>query len=298
MKTSGSVGSVAELWRYPVKSMLGERLDQVTIGGRGVTGDRQYAVVDRSDGKVASAKNPAKWRRLLEIEARFVDEPDGAATTPVELRFPDGSSIRSDDPEVDSWLSRFTGREVSLATNAAEGSVFEEVWPREIEGLAPADFVASTTVTTDAGGDAISDLSLAMAAPPGTFFDLSAIHAITTSTLAALRASEPAGDFDVRRYRPNIVISSDGEGFVENAWVGSTVRLGESTVRIDLSTMRCVMTTLAQPGMAVDRATLRTIARENRVEIPGLGVWACAGVYGTPVADGTVAVGTPVSLEQ
>jgi len=288
---------VAALFRFPVKSMLGERLDRVRGGERGFAGDRAYAVVDRSDGRVASAKHPRKWGRLLEISARYVDEPDpGGVRAPVELTLPDGTAVRSDAPGVDDALSRFCGRDVALASGPNEGKALEEVWPA-IDGLAPAELVAAMSAGRREGDDPVSDIPVASMAPTGTYFDLTTLHVMTTATLRALSSLEPTATFDVRRYRPNVLVEVDGAGFVENEWVGATVALGDTLrARVDLPTMRCVMTTLAQDGLPADRRTLQAIARHNRLEITGLGAWACAGVYGTITEAGDVAVGDPVTV--
>jgi uncharacterized protein YcbX len=291
---------VVGLNRYPVKSMLGEVLDEVDMTTMGIVGDRAFAVVDVSTGKVASAKHPAKWSRLLQVEAAFVDVVrEGAAVPPVTMTFPDGTVARSDDADINDVLSTYLGRDVVLADTCPEGPTFEEVWPSDVEGLAPEEFISSTSSTKTTEGDAISDLALAMAAPPGTFFDLSTLHLMTTSTLAALRAAGPEADFDVRRYRPNVLVETSDEGFVENVWVAATVAMGTSAAaHVDLPTMRCVMTTLAQRDIAADRQTLRVVSKANRLEIAGLGVWACAGVYASITEAGRVQLGDPVTISR
>src|ERR671939_847533 len=85
-------GSVVALWRYPVKSMLGEELNASAVTPRGLLGDRAYALVDRADGKVASAKNPRKWPQLFDCRAAFVDAPRPDAPLPaVRITLPDGT---------------------------------------------------------------------------------------------------------------------------------------------------------------------------------------------------------------
>jgi hypothetical protein len=181
-------GTIVGLNRYPVKSMLGEAPSEVDVTTRGVLGDRAYAVLDQSTGKVASAKNPAKWGRLLEVRAGYVDAVSaGQELPPVQLTFPDGTTARSDDSSIDETLTSYLGRDVTLASTGPEGPIFEEVWPADVEGLAPEEFISSTSTTTTAEGDAISDLSLGMAAPPGTFFDLATLHLLTTSTRRSAR---------------------------------------------------------------------------------------------------------------
>jgi uncharacterized protein YcbX len=232
------------------------------------------------------------------VTARYVDEPGTTgAVVPVELTFPDGTTVRSDAPGVDDVLSKFCGRDVTLASNANEGQALEEVWPT-IDGLAPQELVAAMSAGRVEDGQPVSDIPVASMAPAGTYFDLTTLHVITTATLRQLAQLEPDADFDHRRYRPNVLVESDvAAGFVENDWVGTTLALGDTLrARVDLPTMRCVMTTLAQDGMPADRRTLQTIARHNRIEITGIGLWACAGVYGSITDAGAVAVGDTVEL--
>lgn len=282
------LGSVAALHRFPVKSMSGERLESVALTDRGLEGDRAWAVVDQADGKVATGKHPRKWSRLLELAATYVDGPG----SPVRVTFPDGTAARSDGA-VDDALSRFLGRDVALVSQAQEGQVIEEVWPR-IEGLAPPEVVESLAAGRVDGGDPLSDIPMASMAPPGTFFDLTTLSLMTTATLRRLAELEPDVDFDVRRYRPNVVVEVAGAWFAENDWPGSMIQLGSSAeARVDIPTMRCVMTTLAREDLRQDRRSLQAIARHNRLEVLG-GRWACAGVYATVTEPGTLTVGDAV----
>jgi uncharacterized protein YcbX len=282
------LGSVAALHRFPVKSMLGERLESVELTERGLAGDRAWAVVDQADGKVATGKHPRKWSRLVELAASYVDGPG----SPVEVAFPDGTTARS-DRRIDDALSRFLGRDVVLVSEAQEGQVIEEVWP-QIEGLAPPEVVESISWGRVDGGDPLSDIPVASMAPPGTFFDLTTLSVMTTATLRRLAELEPEANFDVRRYRPNVVVDVAVAWFAENDWAGSTLRLGSSAeAYVDIPTMRCVMTTLARDDLEQDRRSLQAIARHNRLEVFG-GRWACAGVYATVTRSGALAVGDAV----
>lgn len=74
-EASTTRGRVVSIWRYPVKSMLGEELDSTYVTERGLTGDRADAVVDQKTGKVASAKNPRKWGRLFDFRSVLIDPP-------------------------------------------------------------------------------------------------------------------------------------------------------------------------------------------------------------------------------
>ena len=290
--------TIQQLWRFPVKSMQGEAVDSFEVVERGIVGDRAWALIDGSDGKVVSAKNPRKWKRTLELAASFTDEPTPATPAPpVVVTLPDGTSVRSDVAADDASgvLSRCLGRDVELSAVVPAAPKFEETWPAEVEGLGPEDLIVASRIEMD-GPDSVSSLDLGMAAA-GTFFDLARLHLLTTSTLDALRAAHPDGDFDVRRYRANVVVDGAGDGFVENEWLGRTVALGGSgaAMSVSIPTMRCVMTTMAQPGLDRDVSLLQTIARTNRQTIFG-GEWACCGVYGDVGGSGTVRVGDEVSV--
>lgn len=286
---------VDALHRFPVKSVQGEQVEAVTLTPRGVLGDRAYAVVDTEDGTVASAKHPRKWGALLTLSARFVEQPvTDAAPPPVTLTWPDGTVRRSDQPGTDEALSELVGRPVRLTCEAPPGLRFEEQWPA-IEGLAPQDFVDATTHAHE-GGEPVSSIDLAMLAP-GTFFDLAPLHLLTRATLAQLAEHAPGSAFDVLRYRPNIVVGGTDSGFAEDTWPGGTLALGaDARAEVSMLTMRCVMTTLGQGRLPEDRGTLRTIAKHHRREIPGLGTWACAGVYAGVAQAGVVRVGDAVTV--
>ncbi len=281
--TTTTAGTVVSLWRYPVKSMLGEELNSSYITERGLLGDRAYALIDRETGKVASAKNPRKWGKLFDFRAAFIDTPQVVENIPsVRITFPDGTQIfSSDQNNIDHTLSSVLGREVRLirATNLEKPS-YEEYWP-DIEGLAQREKVTDEAM------------------PPKTFFDIAVIHILTTSTIDRLRELYPEGRFEVRRFRPNIVIesassSSSGEkknDFIENLWVCKMLTIGEDIVpRIIGPCTRCVMITLPQGDLPKDLGILRTVAQYNRVT---------AGVYATVHGGGgTIRRGDQVLLEE
>jgi MOSC domain-containing protein len=293
----GHEAAISELWRYPVKSMRGERIDAADVDEAGIVGDRAYAVVDAATGKVGSAKHPRLWGALLQCEARYLEPPSaGAAPAPLAVTLPDGSGTGSDDPDVDARLSTVFGRPVRLATVAPEAGSYLAVWPA-IDGVAPQDFLDASAVEGDEPEGLLTDLGLALAAPHGTLFDVAALHVLTASTLDRLGELAPASRFAVERYRPNVVVGSAGDAFAENGWSGSVLRLGaELTASVLIPTMRCIMTTLAQGDLPRDNEVLRTLSRHNRVEIPGLGTWSCVGAYAAVTAPGRVRVGDEVDL--
>jgi uncharacterized protein len=281
-----ATGTVVSLWRYPVKSMLGEELNSSYVIERGLIGDRAYALIDQKTGKVASAKNPRKWGKLFDFRVAFIEDPappqevDDNILPPVRITFPDGTHIfSSDQDKIDHTLSSVLGREVSLmrATDLEKPS-YEEYWP-DIEGLAQREKVTDEAM------------------PSKTFFDIAVIHILTTSTIDRLRELYPEGRFEVRRFRPNIVVepsSSSSEekkkDFIENLWVGKKLKIGEDIVlKIIGPCTRCVMITLPQADLPRDLGILRTVAQYNRVT---------AGVYATVHEGGTIRREDQVRLEE
>jgi uncharacterized protein YcbX len=275
MTTQRVVGSIVSLWRYPVKSMMGEELNATEVAKTGLFGDRAYALVDSSAAKVASAKNPRKWPQLFDFRAALADAPRTAVKVPwVRITLPDGTIVTSDQPDIDRILSNVLKRQVKLESALAEQRTAsaEEYWP-DIEGLDHRDTV------TDFG------------LPEGTFFDCAVVHLLTTATLDRLRALYPDGRFEVRRFRPNIVVETANreKDFVENAWIGRTLAIGDA-VRLSITgpCPRCVMTTLSQGDLPIDNGILRTAAQHNRANV---------GVYASVLQGGKIGRGDSLSLE-
>ncbi len=277
-ETATAAGTVVSIWRYPVKSMLGEELNSSYVTERGLVGDRAYALIDQETGKVASAKNPRKWGKLFDFRAAFIEDPPQAVESipPVRITFPDGTQIFSSDQDnIDHALSSVLGREVRLMRANLEKPSYEEYWP-DIEGLAQREKVTDEAM------------------PPQTFFDIAVIHLFTTSTINRLRELYPEGRFEVRRFRPNIVVESTSEkkkkDFIENLWVGKKLMIGEDIVlRVIGPCTRCVMITLPQGDLPKDLGILRTVAQYNQVT---------AGVYASVHRGGTIHRGDQVRLEE
>ena len=267
--TQASLGSVVSLWRYPVKSMMGEELNAADVSEFGLLGDRAYAIIDRSDGKVATAKNPRKWPHLFDFRAALIDGL-------VRITLPDGSIVRGDDPAIDEILSKVIGRDVtfSAADHARRDSdTSEEFW------LDLKEFEHQNTVT---------EFHL----PEGTFFDAAVVHVLTTLTLDRLRSAYPQGRFEARRFRPNIVVqaASDAADFPENGWIGRTISVGDEVqLNVTAPCSRCVMTTLAQGDLPNDPGILRTAAQNNAANV---------GVYASVIRAGRVRRGDAVALRE
>ena len=130
---TATIGRVVSIWRYPVKSMLGEELNSSYVTERGLAGDRSYALIDQETGKVASAKNPRKWGKLFDFRAAFIEEPPPQVAKnilpPVRITFPDGTQIYSDQADnIDHALSSVLGREVRLMRATSLHKCFREFW--------------------------------------------------------------------------------------------------------------------------------------------------------------------------
>jgi uncharacterized protein YcbX len=271
MSAFPQAGVLASLHRYPVKSMMGEELNAARVTGRGLFGDRAYALCDSETHKVVSAKNPRKWPGLFSYRAAFVSPPESEATIPaVRVTMPDGALAVSSSGDFSRKLSSALGRGVTLMSNAPAEAQLEEYWP-DMDGLAHRDAV------TDEG------------LPPGTFFDLAVLHVLTTSTLDKLRELYPGGRFEPRRFRPNLIISTPGQqGFVENGWIGKTLAIGsEVKIQITGPCPRCVMTTLAQGDLPKDPGILKTAAQHNDVRV---------GVYASVVQPGMIRINDAICV--
>jgi uncharacterized protein len=280
-----NLGSVSALWRYPVKSMMGEEMAIADFTQLGIIGDRSYALIDPSNGKVVSAKNPRKWGTLLDFRANFIEVPSSGERIPaVEIALTDGTHMNSDQMDVNTLLSNALKREVRLSTTPPKAASLEEYWP-PIDGLAYQDTVTDETI--------------AMAAP-GTFFDAAPVHILTTSTLERLKEAYPSGLFDVRRFRPNIVVKTDESDFVENRWVGKTLAIGDAVLlRVINPCFRCVMTNLPQADLPNDSGILRTVVQHNSIKRPMTEqVMPSVGVYAVVVRGGRIGNGDPVRFEE
>jgi hypothetical protein len=266
--------------------MGGEELPQVEVTPRGIAGDRAYALIDSADGKVASAKNPRKWPRLFQFRAELADGPRaGAEPPPVRITLPDGAEVASDQADIHSILSKALEREVTLSAI--------------LPGIRKLIESASLGLEKGTGDERRPDMEdfknrailKNFGLAEGTFFDAAFVHLLSTATLGRLGMLYPQGRFDVGRFRPNLVVetASGEKDFVENAWVGQTLAIGDR-VRLAVTDPcgRCVMTTLPHGDLPYDPGILRAAARYNQANV---------GVYASVLRGGAVRQGDPVRLE-
>jgi uncharacterized protein YcbX len=228
-----AVGTIAQIWRYPVKSLQGEQVERLEIAPGGAAGDRVLAVVDPATRKVMSAK---RYADLLLASARQVGDS-------IVVTLPDGSEHDAADPGVHAALSGWLGHEVRLEPPPADEALPMEMYT----GMSDED-----TPLFDWAG------------PPGTWLDLADVHWLTTASLAAAAELHPDGEWDVRRFRPNALLDVAGTSFAEDAW--KEVAAGSLRTEVMMPTMRCSMPSRAQPGLARDKAigtTLRDLHDNN-----------------------------------
>ena len=262
------VGRVAGLWRYPVKSMLGETLSEADLVEGGLLGDRAYALLDTATGRVVSAKNPKRWPALFAFRSEYITPPArGAALPPARITLPDGTATTTDAPDAERLLSDALDASIRIASTLSGPARVEEFAP-DLRGAGPGSVHEFT-------------------ARPGPFFDAQPVLVVTTASLARLSESYPAGRFDARRFRPNVLVET-AETEVEDTWAGRTLFLGDG-VRLVVTKpcSRCVMTTLAQEDLPNDLGILRTVVESSGGRV---------GVYARVERGGQVHLGDPVLL--
>ena len=254
-------GAIRSLWRYPVKSMQGLAVDAVHVGSAGIEGDRRWAIVDVASGRVMSAK---RTKELLQ-----------ASATDQSILMPDGTEVPL-DANADVALSAWLGRPVTL--RMAEGS----------EDL-------SYQMTFDPPNDDAEFYDIPI--PPGTFVDLSPIHLVTTATLDGCARGRPELDWDVRRFRPNLVVAIDGEPFCEDRWTGSQLRVGSVVLKVAQPTVRCAMPLRSQPSMGPTRPGIeRQPELFQAITTLNQGAPNHLGVYADVVTPGVIHIDDEVVL--
>jgi uncharacterized protein YcbX len=275
--------SIAEIWRYPVKSMIGERLGSTLVNDWGVLGDRGWAVRDEALGGIRGAK---KIGGLMQLAARYLEEPAVDKRSPlVEIALPDGSRVKSDDATVSERISEAVDHPVTL-------------WPLQpaenLEhylrgGPDSDDFMAELQAMFGPGADEpLPDMSAFPAelaefeSPPGTYFDAYPLSLLTTASLRSVAEAIPDSSVEVRRFRPNFLVDVEDGGYPEQHWIGRRVAVGDVEIEVTNRCVRCVMVTLPTAGLPRDRAVLRTLARRAGQNL---------GVYARILRAGVVAEG-------
>ena len=291
-----AIGSVTALYRYPVKSMMGEALEQASLGQRGIPGDRAWAVRDEERGGIRGGK---RFPELMKARARYLEPPPAEGSISAEVELPDGRRFAIDAAEAPGALSDLVGGPVS-------------VWP-----LLPAEnldhYRRGEPITDDmeeelrrifgrTADEPLPDLSvfpellMTYESPPGTYFDAFPLLIMTRNGLEHLQHLDQEGSgehqFDVRRFRPNIVLdiddsSSENEAFPENAWAGRRLRIGEVTLQMEVECPRCSMTTRGFDDLPGDPGIMRSLVKNAEGNL---------GVYASVPEAGSISIGDPVEV--
>lgn len=283
-----TTGKLGEIWRYPVKSMLGERLEHTTLGTLGVPGDRGWAVRDEVRGGIRGAK---KIAGLMQCAARYRDEPTAERIPVPAITLPDGAVLEADAPEAAARLSATLGTAVTLwprrpaddldhHRRGAPDHEDMEAEMRSVFGREPSEPLPDFSV--------FPPELFEFESPLGTYFDAFPLLVMTTSSLRRLQALTPSSRIDVRRFRPNLVIDTgDDEGFLESTWGGRRLQIGEAVLTLTIPCPRCVMITLPTGDLPKDPAVLRTVVREADQNL---------GMYAVVETPGVVRRGDTVTL--
>ena len=256
------LGTVQSCWRYPVKSLQGLSVGHLELLDRGVVGDRVRAIVETAGGHLMSAK-----RTSVLLDASADD---------TSITLPDGTVVAWDDDTIDARLSDWLGKDVRLSE------------------AQPGDQL-SYEMTFDPPDDDAEYVEIP--APVGTFVDLAPLHIVSRATLDGAAGLRPDLNWDARRFRPNLVLDTEGGAFVENDWVGRSLRFASgATIRTSQPTVRCAMPLRAQPEHAGNVALGRQpelfrAMSELNTEYPNH-----LGAYVDVEVPGRVAVGDTVEL--
>ncbi|MGJ8670498.1 MAG: MOSC N-terminal beta barrel domain-containing protein [Oceanococcus sp.] len=288
------LGTIKEIWRYPVKSMVGERVKAAHIESAGFADDRTWAVRDEEISEFVTGR---KVPKLMMLKARYLSEPSGgfgpAAQSRVEIEFPDGRCITSDDPYAAAILSMYTGKHLSLWQRPAarDKTPFRLSKPmssneiRYVLGMKPDD------PDPDFSWFSLKVLATLSkyATPPGVLYDVYPLHFITTAALDTMNQHYPEGNFCAQRYRPSFVIETPPElrGIAENNWTGRDLRIGDAIIRCNHPTIRCSMPGAAQPGIAHDPKVPLAVMQHAGQHL---------GAYASPRNSAQIQVGDSVEL--
>lgn len=231
------VGTIKQIWRYPVKGMAGELLESCALGGRGLRGDRIWALRDTARAEIQSCKFRPQ---LLLCSARVRHDTPNE----VDVTFPDGSVVGSDSDAVHAKLSALTGRPSTLVSVQPESNpdfyrrhnLDDHTWREELAATFEREPGEPLPELEQLPEHMVEFVSLL-----GTFFLVTPLHLVTTATLEHLKAIDPQPDWDVRRFRPNLVLETEpgAQGLLEQDWIGKQLLVGEARVDCAAPTPRC-----------------------------------------------------------
>ena len=279
--------SISALYRYPVKSMGGDNLDNTALTKNGIPGDRCWTVKDEERGGIKGGK---RFPQLMDMHAVLEHEPDALTLSPpVAITLPDQSHTHSTDPNVNQALSAAIGSPVSLWPLLSADQLEHYRRPPNPENFDQMAYFRALFARTD--DEPLPDLSafpeelFIYESSPGTYFDAFPLLIMTTASLNAMATATAESNFDVRRFRPNILLDTDADGFVENSWVGRRLQVGSAILQINAICPRCVMTTHGFADLPKDPRVMRHLVQQNEGNL---------GVYASIEQSGNIKLGDQV----
>lgn len=258
------VGTVESLWRYPVKSMRGEELDEMFAGYAGVYGDRVFAFRSAAGPPGFPYFTGREQRQMLLYQPRF-RQPDKAA------------------------------RPINQAAAESLGSGVTPLFAEPAELMVDVETPSGETLAIDnpslremlrAGIDQKHELTLLRSDRAMT--DCRPVSLFAVQTVRKL-GRETGADLDKRRFRANIYLNLEStDDFAEDGFVGRSLRIGsKAVIRVLQRDSRCMMITLDPDTAEKTPAVLKQVAQFHD---------GMAGVYGAVLTEGIVRKGDPIEL--
>lgn len=283
------IGSIQEIWRYPVKGMAGEQVSHCAIDQNGLAGDRHYAVRDTARNEIQSCKFRPQ---LLRCIAQYADQQAEAGEAKLQITFPDGSRLAGDSAELACKLSALLGHASSLeALSSVRGMDAFRRYQADPQSLLKELNATFAREPGEAGPDFSkpSEDFLNFVTLPGSYFLVSPLHILSSASMAHCKNLLPAADWDIRRFRPNLVIDTLAQysGLVEQQWLDKKLHIGPIVIDCNSTAIRCGAVTREQQGLPFDKSILRSIVKETEQNL---------GIYGEISGQGCLSVGDDIYL--
>ena len=285
--------TITDIFRYPVKSMKGHALSSAIMTKRGIPGDRAWALKDEERGGIKGGK---RFPQLLSMTPVFASEPNEQNISPtVSITLQDGQVVSSTDPDINATLSKAVGSPVSLWPILPEDQLEHYLRPPMDENVDVEAYYREIFARNP--DEPLPDVSLfpeevlKYESPPGSYFDAFPILIMSRASLIHLNevaaAAGGQSNFDVRRFRPNILLDIDANGFPENQWMGRRARIGSAVIKFEMPCPRCVITTHGFEDLPKDPKIMRHLVKENDGNL---------GAYVSIETPGTFAQGDVIAL--
>ena len=282
------VGVVSQLFRYPVKSMGGERISQTEVLEKGFYKDRTWAIYDLERGEITGGKKVGK---LMMLNAKYAADLNGTSPL-VDLILPDGTTLSSADENCSEALSSYLGKKVELvdlkpASDRKHYRLAKMMNESEVRKILDLEEGEPVPDFSQSSFGLLAQLQI-FATPPGTYFDMYPLHILTQNSLEHIRSLTSNDNYSVERFRPNMLIDAEeGAGFVEEAWCDHSLKIGDCIIEVKSFTPRCAMPGRAQAELVEDKTIPRQLTKFANRNL---------GVYCTVKQTGSVKEGDSVYL--